>query len=213
MQSEGRVGPHLLADGASNHVRLAKTGELVVAQAHGRFHEAASRRQLFHLVSKTVTLAAANASPVAATTGELIVGFWNPPGSNKMISVLLGSVATVSGTPGGPFYWNLCPAQSSVTAAATGTVYSGYMESLVSGSAVRPLNDVALAGMAVAAVEVGVLGGPAAIAAGAGVYSITDWVDGRIVVPPGCVCGIACHAAGTTHIVSASLSWEEVPIV
>lgn len=213
MELEGRAGFHAVADGSTEEVRLGNTGALIIADGHGRYYETAYRRRSFVLVGKSVTVAAANVSPVAATSGQLIAGIFNPLGSGVNIEILQGIVATVSGTPGGPFYWNAYTSGATTTAAATGTILPGFGSSGVSsGSACRPVHNVALAAATPGALEWGVLGGTAAIAAGAGIGSCIDEVSGALIFPPGSIVGIAAHAAGTTHVVSASIRWAEYPI-
>jgi hypothetical protein len=60
-----------------------------------------------------------------------------------------------------------------------------------------------------ALVQVGTLGGPAAIAAGAAINSVYDNVDGKIIVPPGYAFGICTTATGTTHVMQSTLYWIE----
>lgn len=50
----------------------------------------------------------------------------------------------------------------------------------------------------------------AAIAAGAGNYSVFDDVAGSFIVSPGCFFGLMATAVGTSHIVGSTLQWEEI---
>lgn len=211
MELETHVGPIFNADGQSERpLRQARTGELLVTQGVARYAEMASRRQTFTLLSKSVTIAASHVAPIAATTGTFLCGIHNPVDSGIVAAVILGTVAVVSGTPGGPFYWDV-GFNGTTTAASTGTILNNYLSvgSANAGSSMKAVNNVALAGMSVACSTLRPLGGPAAVAAGAGLYSVLDYVDGMIVVPPGCFCGITAHAAGTTVVVSSSITWQE----
>ena len=55
-------------------------------------------------------------------------------------------------------------------------------------------------------------GGPAAIAAGAGIYTYTEMYDGSLIIPPGTMIALACTGAGTSHVISVFAEWEEIPI-
>jgi len=83
---------------------------------------------------------------------------------------------------------------------------------LAAGSSSRTLNAQVVA-QTVVAVMLRPLGGLAAVAAGAGVYSIDEDVGGLIVVPPGAALVVSAHAVGTTHVISGYMAWEEIAIV
>jgi hypothetical protein len=57
--------------------------------------------------------------------------------------------------------------------------------------------------------QVGIHGGPAAVAAGAGLYSVIDEVAGRIIVPPLCAWGLA-QIGASTAVVQTTIYWAEV---
>ena len=211
MKLETYVGPIFNADGhAERPVRQARTGELMFAQGVARYAEMASRRQTFTLLSKSVTIAATHVAPIAATTGTFLCGIYKPTDSGMVGAIVLGTAAVVSGTPGGPFYWDV-GFNGITTATSTGTILNNYLSvgSANAGSVMKAVNNVALAGMSTACSTMRPLGGPAAVAAGAGLYTMVDSVDGMIIVPPGCFCGISAHAAGTTVVVSTSITWQE----
>jgi len=77
------VGPDLVADGSEVPARAGKTGEAVVAQAHGRYNEAASRNLIFSAANQ-----AAQAVSVALATTYTGILVYNPPGSGKYLSIL-----------------------------------------------------------------------------------------------------------------------------
>jgi hypothetical protein len=54
------------------------------------------------------------------------------------------------------------------------------------------------------------IGGPAAVASGAGSYLSDVEAAGVFIVPPGGIFAVTGTAAGTTHIVDAGLVWVEV---
>lgn len=208
-----KVGPRNGADNTDLELRGDRTGSQVVTDAHGRYHEGAVRGVVFTLDSDSVTLAAANATKGALATLKFINGFWNPPNSGKVCSILRATVATVSGTPAGPYFYNFIPNMSTVSSASTGTVRSMFLGS-AAASIVRPQVNVALAVLpadtTTTGIQLGTLGGPSAVAATGVISSVAEEVAGAIIVPPGTLFGITCVGAGTSHVVQSTLVWEEV---
>lgn len=207
-----RVGELVSGSGVHNPPTSGVTGAQRVQGAHGAYTDLAARQRVFALTSGAITLDSANATGSALGTITFINGLWNPTGSGKLVAILRARVATVSGTPGGPFFYDYYPGLT-VTAAATGAIRSTYLGS-GAASTCTPLVDVAVthSGNSTAAtLQLGTVGGPAAIAAGAGNYDFADEVAGSIIIPPGCIFGITAKAAGTTHIVHSTLVWEEIP--
>jgi hypothetical protein len=205
-------GPINGALGTTTPPTAGVTGAQRVQVAHAEYYDAVVGRRVFSLDALNVTLAAANASAAALATAKFITGFYNPADSGKLALVLNAVVATVSGTPAGPFAYNYISGVVP-TNAATGTIRSAYL-GYSGGSGMVAEAGVVLTvsgGATTALTRLGTLGGPAAIATGAGVYHVADAVRGQIIVPPGTLFGIMCTAAGTTHIVDATLTWEEVP--
>lgn len=190
------------------------TGAQRVQIAHGEYSDVTSRGRVFSLKSGAVTLDSANVTTSALGTATFIVGLANPVGSGKLLSILRALVVTVSGTPGGPYFYDYY-AGLTVTAAATGIIRSNFLGANTAGASVAtPLVDVAIThtGSSTAALlQLGAMGGPAAIAAGVGLYDARDEVRGSIIVPPGTIFGIMATAAGTSHVVHATLTWEELP--
>lgn len=81
---EQNVGPISAADGNNDGpVRQAKTGELVLSQVHGRYHEASSRGFIY-----TAANQAAQAVSVALATTYTGILLYNPPGSGRILSLL-----------------------------------------------------------------------------------------------------------------------------
>lgn len=216
MRLEGQVGVQNNLDSAALvAARMGRQGDQIVSELHGRYYEQALRGNLFISDSDAVTLAAANATKGAAGTIKLINGFVNPYGSGKNAVILLAKSGSVSGTPAGPLFYNMqqLPAGVSLTNAPTGTIRNALLGGPASAmtsetGVVLTRSDAATTAFSQLALH----GGPAAIAAGAGSYSVIDEVAGSIIVPPGFVFGLACVGAGTSHVVQSTLVWEEVPI-
>jgi hypothetical protein len=201
------------------------TGSVLFSELLPRYSAMSKFDAVFFIDSDSVTLAAANATKSAAGTIKLINGFYNPLGSGFDCHIISANVSTVSGTPAGPYFFNAQTLGAvSLTNAATGKIWAGPLNTINQGQTtfVLPNNQTIFAEVNVALVrsdaattafsQVWTLGGPAAIAAGAGEYDCDKEIAGRIIVPPGCVFGITATGAGTTHIVQSTLAVGVVAI-
>jgi hypothetical protein len=206
------TGPQVLGDGVSAAQRITKDGSQVNAI---EYYELAYRGQLFILDSDSVTLAAANTTKSALGTIKFINGFYNPPSSGKNAVILRTHVSLVSGTSTGPFMYNFYNGGNLVTSAATGTIHGGL--AFCNGacpSAMTPQVGVIIAttpASTPAAIQLGCVGGPAAVAAGAGLNDAFDDVRGAIVIPPNCLFGIT-QVGASTAVVQSTLWWAEIVI-
>lgn len=206
-----RVGPVLGGLGTPVPFTADKTGAQRIADAHGRYLDAVLNGNVYTLQTKSATVTVTtDISPLPATTGRALIGIINPPTSGVNAAILKAGFSTISGTPGGPFYIDVLPGclatltpgtlpTNNLTLAATGSKMIGVVAAVPAQSAVaRMLRP---------------LGGPAAIAAGAGMHQVDEEIAGLIVVPPGGMLVITAHAVGTTHVVSLYLAWEEIPAI
>lgn len=211
-----QVGPRQsLANGSENIGRAGATGEVVTGDAHGRYHEAASRAALYAVSTALTgtTIVAGNVSPIAAAAAS-ILSLYNPANSGVRASILKVIAQSISGTPGaGGLAYNVIPAvglaitatENAVPVASSPSMgrgrCKGFTQTALTGGSVhvlyRPIGPVNFAG---------------ALAAGAGQLGWLDEVAGEICLEPGTALSIAAAAAGTTHIVAASIVYEEVPI-
>lgn len=208
----GKVGPQIGGDGARFEPRQDKTGALVIAQAHGKYREAAARGNLFMQSVKSATVTATtDISPLPATTGRALVGVYNPTGSGKNLSILKIGISTVSGTPGGPFYIDVVPNCGVPASLAASSTPISPLSLATAGSVARGL-AAAVPAQAAVATMLRPLGGPAAIAAGAGLYDITEDIDGMIELPPNSLLAVTAHATGTSHVISGFILWEEITL-
>jgi hypothetical protein len=211
-----KVGPDWGGIGTFKPFTATGSGAQRIADAHSRYMQATAEGRVFVLDSDSVTIAAANATKSAMGTAKYINGFTNPPNSGKLAVIIAAHVATVSGTPGGPILWNFFPF-AVINSATTGTIRNAVLGlgGNNGGSAMNPQVNVTLTSigaLTTALVQLGVMGGPAAIATGAGLYDAYEEVAGRIIVAPGMNIGLCATATGTTHIVQSTIIWEEVPI-
>lgn len=191
-------------------------GDQFVSELHSRFYSATYNGQLFFLDSDAVTAAAANATKGAAGTIKLINGFVNPFNSGVNAEIICVASATVSGTPAGPLFYNAqsLTAGVSLTNTATGSIRSSLINTNggVGNSQMTAEVNVVLTrsdSATTAFTQIGVHGGPAAIAAGAGAYQVIDEVAGRYIIPPGTVFGLTAVGAGTSHVLQSTIWWME----
>jgi len=187
------------------------SGEQIVSQLSGRFYEMAWRGNVFTASQAATgsTIVAANVSPVGAGAAALFT-LYNPATNIKNAVLLRTVINGISGTPGGGFVYNVIAPPAGITASANivpisnNTLYAAQ-------SSVVVISQSALTN-SVLAKMFRPLGGPAAVASGAGLYGVTDYPDGDLIVPPGGAVLIAATATGTTHIVCCSFTWAEVPV-
>jgi hypothetical protein len=210
---EGRVGPVSGADGSRFLLRQDKTGALVFSAGHGQYREAVSRGRVFSQAVKTATVTATtDISPLPATTGRALLGIINPAASGFTASVLKIGISTVSGTPGGPFYLDVVPNAGVAATLAASSAPMNVSTFQAAGSAMRGL-AAAVPAQAVVATLLRPLGGPAAVAAGAGMYHVDEDVGGSIELPQNSLLAVTAHATGTSHVISGYIIWEEIPVI
>jgi len=210
---EGQVGPRIVQDGGNTELRLSRMGSAVVQPAHSKYYEAASRAKLFTISTATAgtTIVSANAAPPAAAAAT-ILSLYNPFGSNINAIIVKTVLQNISGTPGAGAFMYCVSWANRITAAQNATprcnyigganpICQGYTQTALTGGLVhvvlRAIGFASFAG--------------AVAAANPGIANV-DYVDGEIVVPPGGVLTIADAATGTSHVVAASITWEEVPV-
>lgn len=213
MEQENTVGVQQGLLGQKVKSRADNTGAGIISDGHGHFNEVVKQGNVYTLLAKTVTvIATCDIAPLPAA-GCPIAGILNPNGNNKAYSILKVGCATVSGTPGGPFYLDVIPFPTGITIATSAAITNDYTFRQGGNTAIGFSGSAAGGdGMtgSVLATTLRPLGGQAAIAAGAGNYHVDDLTDGSIIVPPGAFLGISAHAVGTTHIASCYITWEEI---
>lgn len=210
--AEGKRQFSPLGKGGQNYVALGDYSEAYVTEALPRYYAANYNGLLFHFSSASITIAATHVSPLGAGTATPVIALWNPASSGKNLVVVKTGASTVSGTPGGPLLWNYASWTTPTTAAAS-TPVSGIMNGTAASVAKVYSNAVTTSSL------VGIFyKHAAAIAAVAATGNngianpMYDESAGDIIIPPGTWGALAAFAAGTSHVVQASLSWLELPI-
>jgi hypothetical protein len=213
MLIEGKVGVQVLQDGVNSQPRQGKSGELNISHVHGNYYEPTYRGNVFtcSTAAAGITLAATSLSPLAAGTGTPIIGLYNPQSSGKNLvinKVHVGVITSSAST--GNIVWNYAINQT-ITAAANGTINSNFLGGAAS-SVVKAYVNTATTGS-----TIGIMFRPAyqlqfVTAAGEVVGPIEQDLNGDIIVPPGAYLALANGVSNTTTVLSASITWEEVPI-
>jgi hypothetical protein len=215
MEITGRAGEVRTSVGGEETFRQGRYAEMLVTELFGRYFYSALNNRFFHTFVRAVTITATHNTPIAAATATPVVGIHNPIGSNKAAVITRIAFHSTSGTPaGGQVVVN---ALQTTTAPTTpgGNIFSGNLGAAASpqGSVMRPFNNVALTGMLpVVGNEITLVGGgQSAIALGVATGVPGEDLGGQLIVPPGYLVAVmAGTGAGTTWIVNASMSWQEV---
>ena len=209
------AAPQYRADGQAGIQIADREGNTKAALGHSEYAEVTRRGKVFTLQNAAYTVVAQNATGGAIGTAKPIVGFYNPTGSGVNALILNSEEWHTSGTPGGPLLANFfCGVNW--TSVSSGTIFGNLLSNVTpNGSYMIPQNNQNLNTTPAITTAMNVLetvGGVAAvaIATGAGENGHSkDW-KGQIAVPPGCAFGLFSTATGTSDVLSASLTWEEV---
>lgn len=207
----GRVGPQTLSDGNLATVRLERTGALVTANRGGLYAEAVARGNVYIGAVKSFTVTASGVAPFPATTGVAILGILNPLGSTKNLSLLKVGIANVSGTPGGPLYFDTLTAPA-ITATFASTNPTNALTLAKSGSTGLVVAGTTTGALSATMATLRTIGGAAALTLGSNIASLDEFLDGSVLVPPNTLLLISAHATGTSHVLSGYLAWEEIPV-
>jgi hypothetical protein len=204
-----RIGPLSQADGTTPDVRGAKTGEQVVAQAHGKYYEATHRGNLY-----AAGTAAGGVAPGTAVGTAAGAALYNPANSGKRLAIKKVTACYQSGTLGAGLIWH-CLNTNPAAAAVTGTAVTAQnLDSTQGNNNVGLFKTAAtLPATATQLYPFAQLGAALAssVAFGSTVY---EDIDGAIVVEPGTSYSLQAEAAaGTSPKVSYGIVWEEIAIV
>jgi hypothetical protein len=221
-----QVGPQNNTAGSSAKLlRSGRTGELSVAEAHGRFYEPAYWQTLFSIGMGANALSANTITLVATTTP--ILGVWNPANSPVNLVIAQAAVQVYANTlitPAGcgPFVWAASTGNAGIT---TGLSPFNRKSMAYSGSQAKGFTPaVALTGLTnnLVVFDGADFTNPTILACGTIVAptagtSLTSFggvqnFDGSLLVPPGGVLVLLNTTSTTTMSVAGRLLWEEVPI-
>lgn len=213
------AGPQYTFDGSTPTTgRQGKTGEAIVAPAHGELHEAASRGVLFRACEQ------AGVAPGTALGTTACLSLYNPGNSGKVLSVWVVGLGYISGTLGAGtvFHCTNSPTHTGALAAIAqpsgGTSLSIYPARLggrvaqAGNASVAEVRSGSTVTTPVAARPLCSLQASLATTAVAP-WLVKDWVRGEFLIEPGfCYQIQGITAAGSTPLVAPSVLWEEIPL-
>lgn len=197
-----QVGPARAADGVSVDIRQAKTAELVVSDAHGRYSEAATRGLIFSAANQ-----AAVATPVGLTASSLNYTLYNPAGSGVLLSLLNISIGISAAPAAGSVIYlvqNNNPLQAAPATVTALVVVNNYLGPVTSAG--RAYSTATLAAAPTVMRPLGFVPAAATVSG----FVIQHDIAGMIVIPPGTYISIQATTA-ISLIVSAD--WEEIPLI
>lgn len=204
--AEGIVGAQSRGDGSYSVQRMAKTGALVIAQAHGRYFEAASRGKLF------TACVATSVAPGTALSTSPAFQIYNPTGSGILVAIKKIYVGFVSGTLGaGYFVHSRNLAQPSAPTGGTAIVPAAALLNGARGIAL-PNTGSTIAATSIA-IRPSISAGALVDSTAAAGFFMEDNVEGSIVIPAGVVyCFQGIMAAGSSPLVNIGALYEEIPV-
>jgi len=223
MELQVDVGPQVVADGTNPTLRGGRSGEAIVQQLHGRYFEQAFRGSLFSIGCAPTALSAATIA--LTSSGQPIVGVWNPLASgvnlvilqaaltdfiNNVTSVALGGFIWASSVNNGALTAGLNPfnRRSMASSGSLARAFSLSTASLLTGLT----NNLTFFEAAEFNTASGLLTTTVAAATPTPSVAGVQVFDGSLLVPPGGVLGLFNTISSATHTVSARLMWEEVPV-
>lgn len=192
------------------------TGDYSAAQriqdAHARYLDAVKNGNVYGLSARALTLAAGQGYAQAAAATVNFV-FWNPQASGKLLSLMKFSFCTVSGTPAAGEVNYQINAGNNITSVAngvhvnagTGAIVGSVAKSWVKTTAAAIAGTVAFNDFRPAFAQT------ATAAANTTSSLATDSLDGEILLQPGMAFTFGVAGAGTSHVASVGLVWEEIP--
>lgn len=192
-------------------IRVGRDRGLMIQHAHARYQEAVRQGRVYTLstLAAGVTIAAANV--IAAANSQPLVGIYN---NTTLYNAVIWRATAVwaSGTAAaqGLVWGVVAPPSTGLTAGGVTTAALNNLTFLASSQMKQFVNS-ALTGATSALFRF--MGGPTtgALAANAN-HTYWEQTDGDIIVPPGGCLGLFAAAAGTSPIVAASFTYEEVLI-
>ncbi len=209
-----QIGPIVDSDGTGQgRLRQGRQGELIVNVDN---YEGASRAKIFslHTAVAGATIAAGHVSPPAAAAATTLT-LSNPVGSGVNLKILKGVLSHITGTAG-TGAWSWCAAAATGSLVITATPNATAKNQKVDGAASVALGYTATA-LTAGPLHILTRLFPNAVfatamdAATQNKIAIDD-VNGQLVIPPGYILTLAPPAAGTTHVVAASIIYEEVTL-
>ncbi len=209
----GNIGPFTSAADGQNQLAVlqGRSGELVVAEGHGKYYTQAYRGQVFH-----GGLAVAGAALPISTSTAIGLVLWNPLNSGVNVVPIKFRAGYASGT-------GVCTAIGYMAllgagAAPINAVITAVTGATVTGGKLGAGGSKAICGTAATIVtatavflrSAGISQG-APITSTATVFNMVDDFDGEVILAP----GSAIYPAGLAasgELLQQSISWYELPV-
>ena len=210
-----RVGPVLGGSGTGTPFTSDITGAQRMTQSHGRLWDAVRSGNVYSVSARNLTLAAGQGYAQAANATVNFV-FWNPQSSGKLLSLLKFAFATLSGTPAAGEVNYQISAGNVITSTATGVhvnLYTAAITGAVAKSWVKTTAAAIAGTVAFNDLRPAFQQSATALADVAGAKMCTDYLDGEIILQPGSAFTFGVGGAGTSHVASVGLVWEELPFL
>lgn len=207
-------GPLYGGSGSPSPFTADVTGAQRVTDAHARYMDAVRSGNVYAVSARNMTLAAGQGYAQAAAATVNFV-FWNPVASGKLLALMKFSFVTLSGTPAAGEVNYQISAGNVITSTANG-VHVNTFTGGITGSVAKSWVKTAAAAIAgtTAFNDLRPAFAQSATAAGLNYAALaTDVIDGEIVLQPGMAFTFGVGGAGTTHVASVGLTWEEVPFL
>jgi len=199
----GGLGP--AADGGNSSNRLGRNNELVIAQGVGKYHEAASRGNIF-----MASTAVGGVAPGTALSTTPPLDIHNPDGSGVLVSILDIYVGYVSGTLGAGSLVHSRTVQTAVPTTGTTLTIQNAKLGAAAGSATAGEGRTVAATPTIIRPSGIILGASLATTAALPVL-MHEHVGGSIVIPENddwSLEGVA--AGGSTPLLILSVVWQEI---
>jgi hypothetical protein len=193
------------ADGNTPPLSSGRQGEQLASEVHGKFYTANYRKKLFGFNVTAVTV------PVVTSGLVSVFTLYNPPSSNvnaEIVDTEIGQVlaTTVVDTIG--WYYSTALLTSKGTFSTAGTAFSGIVGGGQAANVI-PYSGYTHSGTPVLIDQIAVFGA----VTDAGVWQISKFYDGRLILPPGIAMSVAMStAAGTISGLNIAARWIEWPL-
>lgn len=207
MLAQGQVGPVAVADGTNPPARMGRTAEVSVQELHGRYYEAAFRKNLF-------TAYSAGTAMTVVGTGMVGLQIWNGSpvvnGVNLVLLKVSGFISVTSATTTGIV---LATGIGQVNAPTGQTAITRSGNNFIGATASQALAlNAGTFSNAPTAVFV-LMHNTAAIASTGEDIGFNMDLEGSIIIPPqsyACLATLGATAAAAA--VTCNIMWEEVPV-
>jgi hypothetical protein len=217
MQADAIGSERKVTSGVTTALRAGAYSELIVNDIGlGRYFESTRFGRLYTLAAAPtgVAPAAANVSPIPVTTGQPLVGIFNPLGSGQAAVIIqagFSAVNVVTTQTASIICWNYIPSPAGITSAGGAGAVGGLLVSPAPSSMRTFVNTVPTGAPAFTFLRPlyanSQMTTAPAVAQAVTAY-VTEETAGSIIVPPGAAVGLAAHAASAT-LYAAFMTWLE----